>query len=116
MVIWCAAGWCHRLERERVCCLLLTYYLFGVYDGILCTLFSDWFGEGGVMLSRSGVAAVMGGNFGVIVMRGIVTIGNDGATLGGETGSCFDAFVGNCCCGWTVARFKNSASWSNTCI
>ena len=39
------------------------------------------------MLSWSGVAAVMGGTFCVSVMGGIVTLGNDGATLGGETGS-----------------------------
>ena len=56
------------------------------------------------MLSRSGVAAVMGGTFGVTVMGGIVTLGNNGATLGGETGSCFDVFVGTFCFGWTVAR------------
>ena len=56
------------------------------------------------MLSWYDVAAVMGGTFGVTVMGGIVTLGNDGATLGGETGSCFDASVGTCCCVWTVAR------------
>ena len=55
------------------------------------------------MLSRSGVAALMGGTFGVTVIGGIVTFVNNGATLGGETGSCFDAFVGTCCYGWTVA-------------
>ena len=49
---------------------------------------------------------MMGGTFGVPVMGGIVTLGNDGATLGGETGSCFYAIVGTCCCGWTVARLK----------
>ena len=57
-------------------------------------MLSDWFGGGGVMLSRSGVAAVIGGTFGVTVMGGIVTLGNDGVTLGGETGSCFNASVG----------------------
>ena len=56
------------------------------------------------MLSRSGVANVMGGTFVVTMMGGVVTLGNDGATLGGETGSCFDASVGTCCCRWTVAR------------
>ena len=66
----------------------------GVSCGIVCTLFSDWFGRGGVILSRSGVDK----------MGGIFTLGNFGATLGGETGSCFDASVGICCCGWTVAR------------
>ena len=76
----------------------------GVSGGIVCTLLSDWLGGGGVMLSRSGVATMMGGTFGVTVMGGIVTLGNDGATLGGEKGSCFDAFVGTCCCGCTVAR------------
>ena len=45
------------------------------------------------MLSWSGVAAVMGGTFGVTVMGGIVILENYGATLGGETGSCFDASV-----------------------
>ena len=76
----------------------------GASGGIVCTLLSDWFGGVGVMLSRSGVAAVMGGTFGVTVIGVIVTLGNNGATLGGDTGSCFDAFVGTCCCGWTVAR------------
>ena len=76
----------------------------GVSGRIVCTLLSDLLGAGGVMLSRSGVAAVMGGTFVVTVMGGIVTLGNDGATLGGEKGSCFDAFVGTCCCGWTAAR------------
>ena len=74
----------------------------GVSGVIVCTLLSDWFGGGGLMLSRSGVAAVMGGTFGVTVMGGIVTLRNDGATLGGETGSGFDASVGTCCCGCTV--------------
>ena len=39
-------------------------------------------------------AALMGSTFGVTVMGGIVNLGNDGATLGGETDSCFYAFVG----------------------
>ena len=67
----------------------------GVSDGIICNLLSDWFGGGGVMLSRSGVAALMGGAVGATVMGGVVTLGNDGATLGGETGSC---------CDWNVAH------------
>ena len=75
----------------------------GVSGGIICTLLSDWLGGGGVILSRSGVTALMDGNFGVTVIGGIITLGNDGSTLGGETGSCFDAFVGTYCCGWTVA-------------
>ena len=65
----------------------------GVSGGIICTLFSDWFGRFGVKLSRSVVS----------VMGGIFTLVNFGATIGGETGSCFDASVGTCCCGWTVA-------------
>ena len=76
----------------------------GVSGGIICTLLSEWLGGGGVMLSRSGVTALMGGTFGVTMVGGIVTLGNDGATLGGETGRCWDAFVGICYCGWTVAR------------
>ena len=76
----------------------------GVSGGIICTLLSDWIGGGGVMLYWSCADALMGGTFSVILMSGIVTLGNDGATLGGETCSCYDAFVGTCCCGWTVAR------------
>ena len=53
---------------------------------IVCILLSNWLGGGEVMLSRSGVAAVVGGTFGVTVMEGIVTLGNYGATLGGDTG------------------------------
>ena len=45
----------------------------GVSGGIIWSLFSDWFGGGGVKLSRSGVD----------VMGGIFTLGNFGATLGG---------------------------------
>ena len=76
----------------------------GVSGVIICALLSDWLGGGGLMLSRTGVAALMGGTVGVTLMGGIVTLGNNGATLGGETGRCWDAFVGICCCGWTVAR------------
>ena len=65
----------------------------GVSGGIICTLFSDWFDGFGVKLSRYGVA----------FMGGIFTLGDFGATLGGETGGCFDDSVGTCCCGWTVA-------------
>ena len=64
-----------------------------VSGGIICTLFSDWFGGCGVKLSWSGVA----------VMGGIFTLGNFGATFGGETGGCFVASVGTFFCGWTVA-------------
>ena len=56
------------------------------------------------MLSRSGVAALMGGTFGVTMMGVIITLGNYGATFGGEIGSYFDASVGTFYCGWTVAR------------
>ena len=49
------------------------------------------------MIFWSGVAAVMGGTFGVTVMGGIVTLGNYWATLGGEIGSCYDAPVGTYC-------------------
>ena len=64
----------------------------GVSGGIIFTLFSDWFGGCGVTLPRSGVD----------VMGGIFTLGKFGATLGGETGGCFDDSVDTCCCGWTV--------------
>ena len=56
----------------------------GVSGGVVCTLFSDWLGRGGLILSQSSVA----------VMGGIFTLGNFGAKLVGETGSCFDASVG----------------------
>ena len=46
----------------------------------------------------------MSGTFGVTVMGGIVTLGNFGVTLGGETVSFFDAFVEPYCCGCTVAH------------
>ena len=64
----------------------------GVSGRIICTLFSAWFGGCGVELSQSGVA----------MMGGIFTVGNFGAILGGDTGGCFVASVGTCCCGWTV--------------
>ena len=50
---------------------------------------------GGVMISHSGGAALMGGDVGATVMGGVVTLGKDGGTLGGEIGSC---------CNWNVAR------------
>ena len=65
----------------------------GVSGGIICTLFSDWFGRCGVKLSWSVVP----------VMGGIFTLGNFGGTLGGGTGGCVDDSVVTCCCGWTVA-------------
>ena len=64
----------------------------GVSGGIICTLLSEWLGGGGVMLSRSGVTALMGGTVDVTVLGVIFTLGNYGATLGGETGSCVDSF------------------------
>ena len=64
-----------------------------VSGGIICTMFSEWFGGVGVQLSRSGFA----------VMIGIFNLGNFGSTLGGDTGGCFVVSVGSCCCGWTVA-------------
>ena len=67
----------------------------GVSCGIICNLLSEWLGGGGVMLSHSGVAALMSGAVGATLMGGVVTLGKDGATLGGETGSC---------CDWTVAH------------
>ena len=65
----------------------------GASGGIICILFSDWFGGCEVKLSR----------YGVTVIGGIFTLGNFGATLGGGPGGCVDDFVGTCCCGWTVA-------------
>ena len=64
----------------------------GSSGGIICTLFSDWFGGCGVTLSRSGVS----------VMGGMLTLGNFGTTLGGRPDECVDDSVGTCCSGWTV--------------
>ena len=86
----------------QFCCITLGGV--GVSGGIICNMLSDWLGGGGVMLSRSGVAALMGGAVGATVMGDVVTLGKYGATLGGDTGSCCDAIVGTCCCGWNVAR------------
>ena len=49
----------------------------------------------------------MGGAVGATVMGGVVTLGNNGATFGGETGSC---------CDWNVARWIFLASCSNAYI
>ena len=65
----------------------------GVSGGIICTLFSDWFGGCGVKLFRSGVA----------VMGVILNLGNFWATLGGGPGGCVYDSVGTCCSGWTIA-------------
>ena len=56
----------------------------GVSGGVVCSMLSEWFGGGGLMLSWSGVA----------VMGGIFTLGNFGATLGGGPGGCVDDSVG----------------------
>ena len=76
----------------------------GLSGGIICSLLSDWLGRGGLILSRSGVSALMGVAVGATVMGGVVTLGKDGSALGGETGRCCGAVVGTCCCGWNVAR------------
>ena len=64
----------------------------GLSGGIICTLFSEWFGGCGVTLSRS-VVVVIGGMF---------TLGNFGATLGGRLGDCVVVSDGIRCSGWTV--------------
>ena len=83
------------------CCLFIMLFCcctlggVGVSGEIICNLVSDWLGMGGVMLSCSGGAALMGGAVGATVMGGVVTLVKDRATLGGET---------VCCCGWKVER------------
>ena len=74
----------------------------GVSGGIICNLLSEWLGGVGVMLSLLGVAALIGGAVGATVMGGVFTLGKHRATLDGDTGSCCDAVVGTCCCGWNV--------------
>ena len=71
----------------------------GVSGEIICNLVSEWLVMGGLMLSCLGGATFMGGAVGAIVMGGAVTLGKDGATLGGEKCCCCGAFVGTCCCG-----------------
>ena len=83
------------------CCTLVGV---GVSVEIICNLVSYWIGMGGVMLSRSGGATLMGGAVGATVMGGVVTLGKDGGTLGGEIVCCCGLVVGTCCCGWKVAR------------
>ena len=61
----------------------------GLYGGIMCTLFSDWFDGCGVTLSRSGVA----------VIGCMFTLGNFWATLSGRPGDCVDISVDTCCSG-----------------
>ena len=96
--------WCLLLDRRHVCCLFFLFIMLfrcctlgdvGVSGVIICNLVSDWLGMGGVMLSPLGGDALMGVAFGATVMGGVVTLEKDGATLGGETGSC---------CDWNVAR------------
>ena len=65
----------------------------GVSGEIICNLVSDWLGMGGLMLSRSVGAALKCGAVGATVLGGVVTLGKDGATLGGEP---------VCCCGAVV--------------
>ena len=92
------------------CCLFIMLFYYctlggvGVSGEIICSLVSDWIGGGGVMLSRSGVAALMGGAVGATVMGGVVTLGKDGATLCGEIVCCRGADVRTCCCGWKLER------------
>ena len=109
----CYDMWCHLLERRHVCCLFCLFVMLfccftlggvGISGGIICNLLSDWLGGGGVMLSFSGVAAFMGGAVGATMTGGVVTLGKDGATLGGETVCCCGAIVGTCCCGWNMAH------------
>ena len=64
----------------------------GLSGGIICTIFSDWFGGCGVTLSRSGV----------VVIGGMFTLGNFGATLGDRPGDCVTVSDGIYCSGWTV--------------
>ena len=64
-----------------------------VSGGIICNLLSDWLGGVGVMLLCSGVAALKGGTVGTTVTGGVVTLGKDGSTLGGDTGSSCDRNV-----------------------
>ena len=64
----------------------------GLSGGIICTLFSDWFGGCGVTISLSGV----------VVIGVMITLGNFGATLCGRPSDCVAVSVGACCYGWTV--------------
>ena len=98
MGTWYAARWYLWLERERCRCLMVVVSFFtlggvGASGGIICTLFSEWFGGCVVNLYWSGVA----------VMGVIFTLGNFGATLGGGPGGCVDDSVVTCCCGWTFS-------------
>ena len=64
----------------------------GLSGGIICTLFPDWFGGCGVTLSWSGV----------VLIGGMFTLGNFGASLGGRSGDCVAVSDGIYCSGWTV--------------
>ena len=59
----------------------------GLSGGIIYTLFPDWFGGCGVTLSRSGV----------VVIGGMFTLGNFGATLGGRPCDCVAVCDDTCC-------------------
>ena len=83
------------------CCTLVGV---GVSGEIICNLVSEWLGMGGVMLSRLVGAALMSGAVGATVRNGVVTLGKDWSTLGGETVFWCGAVVGTCCCGCKVAR------------
>ena len=61
------------------CCFTLKGV--GVSSGIIYNLLSDWLGGGGVMLSHSGVAALMGDDVGANVMGVVVNLGKDGPPL-----------------------------------
>ena len=90
------------------CCLFIMLFCcytlgsVGVSGKTICSLVSDWLDMGGVMLSRSGGATLMGGAVCATAMGGAVTLGKYGATLGGETFCCCGAVVGTYFCGWKV--------------
>ena len=86
----CAASWYLWHERGRCWYLLLVFFFtlggVGLSGGIICTIFSDWFGGCGVTLSR----------YGVVVIGGMFTLGNFGATIGGMPGDCVSVSDGIC--------------------
>ena len=93
-------SFCYLFIMLFRCC---TFGGVGVSGEIKCSLVSDWLGMCGLILTRLGVATVMGGAVGATMMGGVITLGKYGATLGGETFFCCGAVVGTCCCGWRVA-------------
>ena len=92
------------------CCLFIILFFCCTLGGvvvseeIICSLVSDWPGMVGVMLTHSSGATVMGGAVGATVIGGVITLGKNGATLGGEPLYCCGAIVGTFCCSWRVAR------------